>query len=92
VLGQMNSYNTWFQKEYRLLRCVPDTMSRPNRLNAFQWSLQVAWYIGDTTESLAFLSSGTVDVAVTYNPAAEKRLLDLGDAVERVYGYNVRLS
>ena len=92
MLGQMNSYNTWFQKEYRLLRCVLNTLSRPNRLNAFRWSWQVAWYLGDTTESLTFLSSGIVDVAVTYSPAAEKRLLDLGDAVERVYGFNVRLS
>ena len=51
---------------------------------------QVAWYKGDTTESLELLSSGTVDVALTYNPAAEKRLLGSGDAVQRVLVYNVR--
>ncbi|KAF8806776.1 hypothetical protein BYT27DRAFT_7100588 [Phlegmacium glaucopus] len=48
---------------------------------------EVAWYLGDTTDSLALLSSGTVDVALTYNSAAEKQTLDTGDAVERVYGY-----
>jgi hypothetical protein len=37
------------------------------------------------------MSSGNVDIAITYCPAAEKRVLNLGDAVERVYGYNVRL-
>jgi hypothetical protein len=54
--------------------------------------MKVAWYLGDTTDSLTYLSSGVVDIAVTYCPAAEKRLLDLGDAVERVHGFNVSLS
>ncbi|PPQ79459.1 hypothetical protein CVT25_002621 [Psilocybe cyanescens] len=46
---------------------------------------QVAWYLGDTTESLAFLASGEVDVAVTYNPAAESQLIRTGAAAETVY-------
>jgi hypothetical protein len=45
--------------------------------------------LGDTTESLAMLSAGVVDVALTYNPAAEKMLLDSGDAVESLYAYRV---
>ncbi|KDR79379.1 hypothetical protein GALMADRAFT_63659 [Galerina marginata CBS 339.88] len=48
---------------------------------------QVAWYLGDTTESLAFLASGVVDVALTYNSAAETQLLHSGDATERVYAF-----
>lgn len=35
------------------------------------------------------LSAGVVDVALTYNPAAEKMLLDSGDAVESLYAYRV---
>lgn len=63
---------------------------RPNRLN-ITFGRQVAWYLGDTTDSLTFLSTGTVDVALTYNTAAEKQLLDAGDAVESVYAYRVSL-
>ncbi|KIM38591.1 hypothetical protein M413DRAFT_30130 [Hebeloma cylindrosporum] len=48
---------------------------------------EVAWFLGDTTESLSMLSAGVVDVALTYNPAAEKLLLDSGDAIERIYAY-----
>ncbi|KAF8900695.1 hypothetical protein CPB84DRAFT_1847157 [Gymnopilus junonius] len=43
---------------------------------------QVAWYMGDTTESLAFLSAGDVDVALTYNPAAEARVMRAGQATK----------
>ncbi|KIJ42562.1 hypothetical protein M422DRAFT_254346 [Sphaerobolus stellatus SS14] len=31
------------------------------------------WYLGDTTQSLAFLSAESIDIALTYHPAAEKR-------------------
>jgi len=48
---------------------------------------EVGWYLGDTTQSLAYLASGSVDIAVTYNEAAEKQSLDSGAAVERVYGF-----
>ena len=37
-------------------------------------------------------SSGIVDVAVTYNDAAEKILVDNGDVVDRVYGFRVSHS
>lgn len=50
---------------------------------------QVAWYLGDTTESLGFLTAGEVDIAVTYNDAAEKQACKAGVAVERVYGFRV---
>lgn len=59
----------------------------------------MAWYLGDTTQSLAMLADGTVDIAMTYNAAAEKQSLDSGAAVSSVYAwrvsscclYNVRL-
>ena len=35
------------------------------------------------------LSAGVVDLALTYNPAAEKLLLDSGDAIESLYAYRV---
>lgn len=47
----------------------------------------VAWYLGDTTESLGLLAAGSVDVAVTYNEAAEKQSKDSGAAVALVYGF-----
>lgn len=50
---------------------------------------QVAWYLGDTTESLGLLAAGSVDVAVTYNEAAEKQSKDSGAAVALVYGFRV---
>lgn len=52
--------------------------------------LQVAWYLGDTTQSLAMLADGTIDVAVTYNAAAEKQSMDSGAAVRSVYAFRVR--
>jgi len=47
----------------------------------------VAWYLGDTTESLGLLAAGSVDIAVTYNEAAEKQSKDSGAAVALVYGF-----
>jgi hypothetical protein len=35
------------------------------------------------------LADGTVDVAVTYNAAAEKQSLDSGSAVRSVYAFRV---
>ncbi|KAH9476299.1 Putative ABC transporter anion-binding protein [Psilocybe cubensis] len=46
---------------------------------------QVAWYLGDTTESLAYLVAGDVDIAVTYNPAAESQVVRSGDATDIAY-------
>ncbi|KAJ3982587.1 hypothetical protein F5890DRAFT_1574528 [Lentinula detonsa] len=43
----------------------------------------VGWYLADTTQSLAYLSSGWVDVAFTYNAAAEMALVRNGKAIER---------
>ncbi|KAG6819113.1 hypothetical protein H0H93_015358 [Arthromyces matolae] len=47
----------------------------------------VGWYLGDTTESLAFLANGSVDVAVTYNAAAEAQIEKSLAANERIYGF-----
>ncbi|CAA7270307.1 unnamed protein product [Cyclocybe aegerita] len=46
---------------------------------------EVAWYLGDTTESLSMLAAGIVDVALTYNAAAEKQAIVSGYALDRVY-------
>ncbi|KAF9077543.1 hypothetical protein BDP27DRAFT_1253518 [Rhodocollybia butyracea] len=43
----------------------------------------VEWYLGDTTQSLSYLSTGWVDIALTYNEAAEMTLIRKGSAVER---------
>jgi hypothetical protein len=50
---------------------------------------QVGWYLGDTTQSLTFLQEGSIDVAVTYNEAAENQALNTKSAVQRVYGFRV---
>lgn len=47
--------------------------------------------LGDTTQSLNFLAAGSIDVAVTYNDAAETQALSSGVAVDRVYGFRVSL-
>ncbi|PFH49727.1 hypothetical protein AMATHDRAFT_147005 [Amanita thiersii Skay4041] len=47
----------------------------------------VDWYLGDTTESLGLLQDGSVDVALTYNDAAERQALRNSSAVRRVYGF-----
>ncbi|KAG6817590.1 hypothetical protein H0H93_006612, partial [Arthromyces matolae] len=48
---------------------------------------QVGWYLGDTTQSLSYLAAGQVDVAVTYNGAAEKQSIDSKAASQIVYGF-----
>ncbi|GAW07402.1 extracellular tungstate binding [Lentinula edodes] len=53
--------------------------SRDTKTSAFL----VGWYLGDTTQSLAYLSSGWVDIAFTYNEAAEKAVVRSGKAVVR---------
>ncbi|KAF9005233.1 hypothetical protein BDQ17DRAFT_1390074 [Cyathus striatus] len=47
----------------------------------------VGWYLGDTTESLGLLAAGSVDIAVTYNEAAEKQSLDTQSATKKIYGF-----
>ncbi|KAI9571747.1 hypothetical protein HD554DRAFT_2213768 [Boletus coccyginus] len=48
---------------------------------------QVGWYLGDTTQSIGYLAAGEVDIAVTYNAAAEKQACTAGSVVSRVYGF-----
>ncbi|KAK0473725.1 hypothetical protein IW261DRAFT_674593 [Armillaria novae-zelandiae] len=44
---------------------------------------KVEWYLGDTTQSLSYLSLGYVDVAFTYNKAAELAEIKSKKAVRR---------
>ncbi|PBK70271.1 hypothetical protein ARMSODRAFT_132431 [Armillaria solidipes] len=44
---------------------------------------KVEWYLGDTTQSLSYLSLGYVDVAFTYNKAAELAEIKSKTAVRR---------
>lgn len=96
--GQTGLIGAWADRfiQYMVSKGMSPFQVRSIRMyqDLIVWTLfgrQVAWYLGDTTDSLALLSSGTVDVALTYNTAAENQVLDLGDAVERVYGYRVSL-
>ncbi|KAF8876583.1 hypothetical protein BD779DRAFT_1560205 [Infundibulicybe gibba] len=47
----------------------------------------VGWYLGDTTESLGFVKDALVDIAVTYNKAAEEQSMNDGYSVQRLYGF-----
>ncbi|KAL0947665.1 hypothetical protein HGRIS_013753 [Hohenbuehelia grisea] len=60
--------------------------------NAFiQWRVEIChdqafkveWYLGDTTQSLSYLSLGYIDVAFTYNQAAELSEVKSGVASRR---------
>ncbi|KIP08917.1 hypothetical protein PHLGIDRAFT_126650 [Phlebiopsis gigantea 11061_1 CR5-6] len=44
---------------------------------------KVEWYLGDTTQSLGYLAASEVDVAFTYNEAAELASIKSGAAVSR---------
>nr|GAT51422.1 predicted protein [Mycena chlorophos] len=48
---------------------------------------QVGWYLGDTTQSLSYMALRQVDIAITYNPAAESSSLNSGVSVESLYGF-----
>jgi hypothetical protein len=48
---------------------------------------EIDWVVGDTTDSIKYLSSGDADIAITYNAAAEYRALNLSIATKRVYGF-----
>ncbi|KAF9459268.1 hypothetical protein BDZ94DRAFT_1172017 [Collybia nuda] len=58
--------------------CVEERQAKP---------FKVGWYLGDTTESLGFLAAGSVDIAVTYNKAAEAQSISSGAATQNVYGF-----
>ncbi|KAF8337197.1 hypothetical protein F5887DRAFT_560706 [Amanita rubescens] len=47
----------------------------------------VDWYLGDTTQSLAFLQAGDVDIAVTYNEMAEEQAMSTEYATRREYAF-----
>ncbi|KAJ5460279.1 uncharacterized protein N7458_001831 [Penicillium daleae] len=41
---------------------------------------EIAWYKSDTTESINYLKDGTVDIGITYTPAAEQIAINKGIA------------
>lgn len=51
-------------------------IQRPQRLQPFQ----VAWYKSDTTESIKYLQSNTIDLGITYTPSAEQIAITQGIA------------
>ncbi|KJA19328.1 hypothetical protein HYPSUDRAFT_1096123 [Hypholoma sublateritium FD-334 SS-4] len=61
-------------------------------VNKGEAPFQVAWYLGDSTASLALLASGTVDMALTYVPSAELQLMESGAASRRVYAFRDRFA
>lgn len=46
---------------------------------------RVAWYTSDTTETINYLQSGTVDVGITYSPTAEQIAINEGIALSPSY-------
>ncbi|KAI0966178.1 putative extracellular tungstate binding protein [Xylaria arbuscula] len=46
---------------------------------------RVAWYTSDTTYSIEHLSTGLIDVGITYSPAAEQIAVDQGIATKPIY-------
>ncbi|KZS96901.1 hypothetical protein SISNIDRAFT_450659 [Sistotremastrum niveocremeum HHB9708] len=50
----------------------------------------VGWYLGDTTQSLDYIEHNLVDIAVTYNKAAELQSLKDGFSCKRIYGFRDR--
>ncbi|KAG7095014.1 hypothetical protein E1B28_005808 [Marasmius oreades] len=71
------------QRESSHSWCVLPVILSGRSVQSFPSLLQVAWYLGDTTQSLQYLASKFVDVALTYNAAAEKHCVDSGAASQR---------
>lgn len=46
---------------------------------------KVAWYTSDTTYSIKYLSTGDLDVGITYTPSAEKIAINQGIALSPTY-------
>jgi len=57
------------------------------RVNNGSEPFLVGWYLGDTTESLELIAAGSVDIAVTYNEAAENQSVSSGASIDRQYGF-----
>lgn len=68
-------FRVWF-----FLHCIFEKLT-----SAFE--LKIGWYLGDTTQSLEYVENRQVDVAITYNDAAEQASLRNGLSAERVYGF-----
>ncbi|KAG5644439.1 hypothetical protein DXG03_008534 [Asterophora parasitica] len=74
--GQSGLIGAW--ADAFIQHCVKDLGMKP---------FKVGWYLGDTTESLALLAAGSVDIAVTYNKAAETQIIESKAACKRVYAF-----
>ncbi|EAU81214.1 hypothetical protein CC1G_09458 [Coprinopsis cinerea okayama7 len=70
-----------------LIKAWADAFIKYNVENGLAPPFKVGWYLGDTTESLGLIEAEAVDLAVTYNEAAEKQSLKSGASVKRVYGF-----
>ncbi|KZS96898.1 hypothetical protein SISNIDRAFT_437687 [Sistotremastrum niveocremeum HHB9708] len=55
-----------------------------------KWLQLVGWYLGDTTQSLEYIEHDLVDIAVTYNEAAELQSIKDGFSLSRIYGFRDR--
>lgn len=47
----------------------------------------IDWVLGDTTDTIAHLATGDVDIAITYNAAAEYRAGNTSVSIQRLYGF-----
>jgi hypothetical protein len=66
-------------------------VTRAYAIKAEYMRVKVGWYLGDTTQSIGYLAAGSIDVAVTYNVAAEDQAVASKIAVESKYGFRVSL-
>lgn len=56
-----------------------------NAVSSDSKPFRVAWYRSDTTVSIKYLNSDTVDVGVTYSEAAERIAIEQGIAISPSY-------
>ncbi|KAK3936970.1 hypothetical protein QBC46DRAFT_320536 [Diplogelasinospora grovesii] len=67
-----------------LIKALADAFIQDSVANGSS-PFRVAWYQSDTTYSINYLKDGTIDVGVTYSPAAEQIAIDQGIAVSPSY-------
>ncbi|KJZ75363.1 hypothetical protein HIM_05289 [Hirsutella minnesotensis 3608] len=68
-----------------LIKELADAFIRSQAKNKTGGAFRVAWYRSDTTYTIEYLKSGTVDVGITYDPAAEQIAIDKGIAKSPSY-------
>ncbi|KAF5328701.1 hypothetical protein D9619_011489 [Psilocybe cf. subviscida] len=75
-----------------LLRVWADVFIRMMVEEKGEQPFEIAWYLGDTSDSLSMLEAGAVDMALTYIPQAELRLMHSGAASKRSHVYQDRFA